>query len=207
MAKKHQGREITATIQAPDEQDLAMMITELQDYAMETGMEPIEILSKGPDPGGGYRAVIVAHNWNPLSWLTERGYRAYYGAKSAMQVGQAKAEAKHEIGVEAALPRAPEEEQRSHEFEGEKRKRKYLARLAKLKAQTASAERRQELSAEIKRARLEVTGKERVKTEEELADEEEKQKRERRLRKYRAVVPVETAPVKAPEDLNRFIFS
>lgn len=66
---KYQGREITATIQAPTKDQLEMMLRELGDYTMEVGLEPIKILSRGKDPDGGYRAIIVAHNFNPIEWL------------------------------------------------------------------------------------------------------------------------------------------
>lgn len=108
--EKFQGREITATLQAPNEMDLDMMITDLQDYAQITGMEPIQILSKGPDPDGGYKAVITAHNFNPVTWLTEKGYRAYLGVKHGPAIGKAKAIAKHQVGAKAEIAQAAEEE-------------------------------------------------------------------------------------------------
>ncbi len=72
VGEKFQGREITATLQAPTKDELSMMIDEMQEYASETGLEPIKVLQRGPDPDGGYRAVIVAHNWNPIAWFRKR---------------------------------------------------------------------------------------------------------------------------------------
>lgn len=75
MAKRgkgYQGREITATLQAPDMEQLEMMLHEMNDYTAAIGVEPIEILKIGPDPDGGYKAVIVAHNFNPIKWLKEK---------------------------------------------------------------------------------------------------------------------------------------
>lgn len=206
----YQGKEFTCIVQAPTMEDIEFMIHDLEDYADEHGLEQFEVLQKGPDPDGGYKAVIVAHNWNPLTWLAEAGYRAYLGAKGAARVGKAKAVAKHAVGVEAELARAPEEERRRLELEEEKRLRQHIARLEKLKAQTASAKRRQELSAEIQRARLEAVGREKVKTAEELAEEEEKLRRERLLRRFRPPTPTgeaQRAPsdVMGEEDMARYL--
>ena len=156
--EKFQGREITATIQAPDEADLDMMLQEMQDYTAATGLEPIEVLSKGPDPDGGYRAVIVAHNWNPLAWL----------------------------------------------------KKKVEERGGGPEARAAVTAKQREYAQKVRIARLEATGKERVKTEAELAAEEEKRRREKLLRKLRPVpiAPATVAPTAvSEEDIVKFILS
>lgn len=67
-----QGREIQATLKAPTEESLENMLSELEDYAQEVELDEIQVLKKGKDPDGGWEAVVVAHNFNPLSWLKEQ---------------------------------------------------------------------------------------------------------------------------------------
>lgn len=144
----YQGKEFTCIVQAPSSEDIEFMIQDLRDYADEHGLEQFEVLQQGPDPDGGYRAVIVAHNWNPLAWLSER-YQARAGGP----------EARAEVA----------------------RKRRDIQQRARL-------------------ARLEASGRERIKTEEELAAEEEKRRRERLLRRFR---PSEEKPA---ESIEKIIF-
>ncbi len=61
---KYQGREARHHIQAPTEDQLDEMIEGLQEYAMDHGMEGIEVLRKRKDPDGGWEATVVSHNIN-----------------------------------------------------------------------------------------------------------------------------------------------
>lgn len=73
--EKFQGKELIAQLQAPTEESLEGLVLGLQEYAAENEMEPVEILASGPDPDGGYRAVIQAHNFNLGSigkWIKEK---------------------------------------------------------------------------------------------------------------------------------------
>lgn len=157
----YQGKEFTCIVQTPTMEDIEFMIHDLSDYADEHGLEHFEVLNKGPDPDGGYRAIIVAHNWNPLAWLSER----------------------------------------------------YQARAGGPEARAAVTAVHREYAQKARVARATAVGKERVKTEAEIAAEEEKKRRERRLMKYRTAatvptktVPTKTAPITEPE-LARFIIS
>jgi hypothetical protein len=70
--QQYQGKEILTTIQAPTVDALDDMLEGMRDYAEGEGLEEFTILEKGEDPDGGYRAVISAHNWNPVTWFRER---------------------------------------------------------------------------------------------------------------------------------------
>lgn len=59
-----QGREAKHYIQAPTEDQLDEMIEGLNEYAMEHGMDSIEVLQKRPDPDGGWEATVISHNFN-----------------------------------------------------------------------------------------------------------------------------------------------
>jgi len=63
-----QGKEFTTTLQAPDGETLEAMIQGMQDYAKTHHIEQVEVLEEGPDPDGGFRAIIAAHNWNVPTW-------------------------------------------------------------------------------------------------------------------------------------------
>jgi len=70
--QQYQGKEILTAIQAPTVDALDDMLEGMRDYAEGEGLEEFTILEKGEDPDGGYRAVISAHNWNPVTWFRER---------------------------------------------------------------------------------------------------------------------------------------
>jgi len=72
MEERYQGREIQATLKAPTSEQLERMLVALNEYSTEHEMEEIQVLKKGKDPDGGWEAVVVAHNFNPLSWAREK---------------------------------------------------------------------------------------------------------------------------------------
>jgi hypothetical protein len=69
MRTKYQGKEFQATFQAPTSDALNELIESAKGYASENQMNDFQVLEQGPDPDGGYRAIVTAHNWNPISWL------------------------------------------------------------------------------------------------------------------------------------------
>jgi len=69
---KYQGRELTSTLQAPSKSSLNSLIGDARKYAKASGMDSFKILESGRDPDGGYRAIVTAHNWNPISWIKEK---------------------------------------------------------------------------------------------------------------------------------------
>jgi len=68
----YQGKEITSTIQAPTREALEDMLGAMRHYSSRQGLGPVKVLESGPDPDGGYRATLVAHNFNPLKWAKEK---------------------------------------------------------------------------------------------------------------------------------------
>jgi len=105
-----QGEEFMTIIQAPTSKALQTRINQFRLFAKQEHYETFEILQHGRDPDGGYKAVLTAHNWNPLTWASEKAYRTYLGAKHGLAVGRQKAAIKHQVGVTAELARAAEEE-------------------------------------------------------------------------------------------------
>jgi len=106
-----QGEEFTTIIQAPTSTALQKNIEQFRVFAKAKQYETFEILQQGRDPDGGFKAIVVAHNWNPITWAAEKAHRAYLGAKHGIAVGKEKAEIKHVVGVKAELGRAAEEEE------------------------------------------------------------------------------------------------
>lgn len=72
MERRYQGKEFRTHLQANSEEDLNEMIEGLQVYASEHGLEPISVLQRREDPDGGWEAIVLAHNWNPLKWVKEK---------------------------------------------------------------------------------------------------------------------------------------
>lgn len=66
---KYQGKELQSTLQAPTESSLQEMVESARGFAEENKLEEFKILEFGKDPDGGYRAIVTAHNWNPISWI------------------------------------------------------------------------------------------------------------------------------------------
>ena len=66
---RYQGREFETTLQAPTLKVLNKEIKDLRTYARKEGMGRVRILQKGPDPDGGFKAIVTAHNWNPVKWV------------------------------------------------------------------------------------------------------------------------------------------
>ncbi|TRZ52635.1 MAG: hypothetical protein D4S01_02540 [Dehalococcoidia bacterium] len=106
-----QGEEFTTIIQAPTSKALQKRVDQFRLFAQHENYETFEVLQHGRDPDGGYKAILTAHNWNPITWTAEKGYRAYLGIKHAPAIGRAKALAKHQVGAEAEVLRAAEEEE------------------------------------------------------------------------------------------------
>lgn len=72
---EYQGREARHHIQAPTEDQLDSMIEGLNEYAMDHGMESIEVLQRRPDPDGGWEATVISHNFNwgsAVSWVKSK---------------------------------------------------------------------------------------------------------------------------------------
>lgn len=92
-----QGNELTVIIQAPTTRALSARIVSFKRFAKEEGCDTIKILERGPDPDGGYRAIITAHNFNPLTWVSEKYHRTKYGLTTGWSQGAEKARMKAEI--------------------------------------------------------------------------------------------------------------
>ena len=153
--EKFQGREITATIQAPNEAALEDMLTDLSDYTNEMGLEPVQVLSKGPDPDGGYRAVVQAHNKNVISWAKERWEGRGGGLEARIKKEQEEREKRLKelkLTLEAAKVRTLQEsEQATIEAERAKSEQEYAKHLTERRQ---SAQKRREAARERRKAAL-----------------------------------------------------
>jgi len=69
---KYQGKEFTASMQAPSRESLETLIEGMQDFAASHSLGEVEVLQLRSDPDGGWEAVVKAHNWNPISWVKEK---------------------------------------------------------------------------------------------------------------------------------------
>ena len=112
-----QGKEAEITLQAPDKPTIERMISETYRYAEKLGLEHPEVLSSGPDPDGGYKAIIVAHNVNVIKWLGKAkkkwearggGYQARMATaewKKTERVQKLETQAKHAATISALKTR------------------------------------------------------------------------------------------------------
>ncbi len=108
--KGFQGEEFTTILQAPTSTALQKRVDQFRAFARTEHYETFEVLLQESDPDGGFKAIVTAHNWNPITWAAEKATRTYLGAKHGLAIGKRKAEIKHLVGTEAELAQAAEEE-------------------------------------------------------------------------------------------------
>jgi len=72
IARRYQGKEETSILQANSMKDLNALIRSSKEFAKKNDLVNFRVLGKGKDPDGGYRAVVTAHNWNPIKWVKEK---------------------------------------------------------------------------------------------------------------------------------------
>lgn len=72
MPTNFQGKEMQVTLKAPTLDVLETMLSELEEYATEVECDEIQVLKKSKDLDGGWEAIVVAHNFNPATWLKEK---------------------------------------------------------------------------------------------------------------------------------------
>jgi len=125
--ERYQGREIQATLKAPTSEQLERMLAALNEYSTNYEMEEIQVLKKGKDPDGGWEAVVVAHNFNPVSWVKEK-WEARGGGFEARTVKQREAREERLKKLRAETTAA---EERAKQFTEESELRKQRAEAAK----------------------------------------------------------------------------
>jgi choline dehydrogenase-like flavoprotein len=92
-------------------------------FAHAEGYETVQVISQAPDPDGGFKAIVEAHNVNPITWASEQYHRAKLGVKHGVEQGRKKAEIKHQISQAAEI-----------QATGEREVALQRARLARLRA-------------------------------------------------------------------------
>lgn len=105
-----QGNEMTVVVQAPSLRALTEKTQAFKRFATGEGYETFQVLSYGPDPDGGFKAIIEAHNFNPVTWASEQYHRAKLGVQHGVEQGRKKAEIKHRISQAAELQATGERE-------------------------------------------------------------------------------------------------
>lgn len=133
---RYQGKEFTATIQAPNIETLNQMISEMEDYAKQFEMGEVKILEKGVDPDGGYKAIVTAHNFNPFKWIKNKIELSK--AKNYAEKVQIKAMQKKREQVEKAEKQQKQEEKRKKKLES----LKFKAQKRSFEAKIGSANRK-----------------------------------------------------------------
>jgi hypothetical protein len=63
-----QGSEFNLILQAPTEDKLGVAVAAFEETAITLGIKDIKTLEFGPDPDGGFKAVLAGHNFNISSW-------------------------------------------------------------------------------------------------------------------------------------------
>ena len=72
VIRRYQGREKTSILQANTKRELEELIRSSRAFARRNGMHDFKVVKRGKDPDGGYRAIVTAHNWNPVKWVKEK---------------------------------------------------------------------------------------------------------------------------------------
>jgi len=77
------GTGMVAIINGNTKDEVWRIVSEMQVFAMENGLEQIEIMSIQPSPAGGWEAVVRAHNFNPFKAMAGAAKKGWEGAKAA----------------------------------------------------------------------------------------------------------------------------
>ncbi len=101
-----QGNEMTVVIQAPSKDAMTKKIKAFHKFAMEEKYENFQILMEAPDPDGGYKAIVTAHNLNPVTWASEQFHRAKRGVQTGWEQGRKMAEVRSQISQQGQLAAA-----------------------------------------------------------------------------------------------------
>jgi len=137
---KYQGKELQSTLQAPNIASLQEMVNSAMKFAGENKLEDFKVLEFGPDPDGGYRAIVTAHNWNPISWI-----------KGKLTKKKAPEEEEIETSMtEGSRPAEPEDVEKFKEQEFEKWKKEEEKRQRLQDIEMKYAKKRQEVSRKAK---------------------------------------------------------
>lgn len=185
------GRAVAAILQGPNEHAVHNMITAIDQALVEEGLDPTETMYSGPDQNGGWKAIIAAHNVNPVTWFTEKVHRARIGLKGAVAQGKRIAETKQTIARQGELARAAAGEYsrqrvKMAEITGPQKEREKTAAIVgigkeRIKQELAAEELAS--AAELGRLRRRLATESKIQTAEELA---------RRQREYEETVARQT---------------
>ena len=80
------GTGLTAIIRGNTKDEVWRIVSEMQAFSMENGLEQVEVMSIQPSPAGGWEAIVRAHNFNPLKWAkdaAQSGWQKTAGARQA----------------------------------------------------------------------------------------------------------------------------
>jgi hypothetical protein len=111
--ERYQGREFEVTLQAPTYESLEKLVVDMESVAKNNGMGEVRVLSKGKDPDGGYKAIVVAHNWNPFKWIKrnqemkgkshdeQQRLKRYYRREDAIKKAESNRKIKAKLEVKA----------------------------------------------------------------------------------------------------------
>jgi hypothetical protein len=70
--RPYQGKEFTTILQADSFEELDALIDAWRDLAERHGIEDFKVLKRIKDPDGGYKAIVVGHNFNAWEWVKDR---------------------------------------------------------------------------------------------------------------------------------------
>ena len=132
---RYQGKEFQSTLQAPNPGSLNELVESARRFASENQMGELKVLEFGPDPDGGYRAIVTAHNWNPISWLrgklTRKKKSETEGDEEFTEVSTEAFRTPEDIKKEEEKAWRAFEKQSQREEKVEKIKREYALKRAK----------------------------------------------------------------------------
>lgn len=140
-------------MQAPDKESLDKLVRSAKKFANSHQMDNFKVLEKGKDPDGGYRAIVTAHNWNPITWIKEKiaGRKARPAVEGeAPKLGDVAEETRSEKEREEGQKRWRKDQERYAKAEGERTDEEEEARF---KAQEEEFLRRNIPPSQRKRAR------------------------------------------------------
>jgi len=96
VTRESGGRGVTAIVRGNSADQVMGIITKMQGFALDAGLDQVEIMSVQPSPAGGWEAVVRAHNFNPIKWIKDKIARKKKGEEDEDVLEEAVVE---EVGV------------------------------------------------------------------------------------------------------------
>jgi hypothetical protein len=119
MPEYFPGRCVTSILQGPSREEVMTLIKAMDEALTKQGLDSSKIVTVEPDPNGGWKAVVISHNWNPLTWVKEQWERSVWGKgdQDDYRWGEPTKPASYKGQTREGIPQPPEAPRKAENYE------------------------------------------------------------------------------------------